>query len=1057
MWVMIEFDKVATKENAMNHTGVKSWFTVIKEAADDFVSEDRIVWVDIEGVPLNAWSRATFIKIGKKWGEIMELEDNSVTSFGRKRVCVKTKQPTTILESFKIVVKGKVFMIRAKELFTWNPVFSYQKENECNSDEESVIEPVENNDYEEEHADEYESEVNEVPETEFGVNSSTSRNSKEPRPINQSEDPFGIYELLNRENKGVNSNSSSSIPHPPGFTPEILKNHNVTQSDNDESRRNKELDKSVSLNAQVMNSSQDVSEEDKNESTPNPGDNKGGSVLGVMEDVIRIGQAMGYSMEGCINDLAGLGNKTKMEWVKALTFKYKLNFLAIQETKKSKTSHMEVKFMWGNSNYDFVCSDALGNSGGIICVWEATIFKKDNVTISDNFIAIYGTWLPNRVKILFIVVYAPQQPSSKIMLWDYISGLISCWNGEVIVMGDFNEVRTCNERRGSCFNPYSSRRFDDFIKYSGLVDIRLEGYTYTWSHPSASKMSKLDRFLISDGIFNSFPLITATCLDRHLSDHRPIILQEVQLDFGPIPFRIYHSWFNIVGFDSMIQNAWSSFSHHDSNAMVRLKKKFQDLKSIIRGWIKDKRSLVLGAKKDISIELGTIDKDLDSGSVSENILLRRLELKNKLLNINEIEAKENFQKSKVSWAIEGDENTKFFHGIINKRRSHLAVRGIFVDGFWCTDPDKIKKAFLNHFEARFKKPVPYRFKINFQFPKKLIQSQVDDLEREVSREEIKAAVWNCGENKSPGPDGYTFEFLKKYWAVIGPDISEAVDYFFVKGTFPKGCNSSFITLIPKVLDAKLVSEFRPICLIGCVYKIVTKILANRLMEVISELVSDTQSAFVAGRQILDGPFILDELIHWCKRRNKQAMFFKVDFAKAYDSIRWDYLLDVLEAFGFGPVWRSWILGSLNSSKASILVNGSPSNEFTFHCGLKQGDPLAPYLFILVMESLHLSIRRMVDNGLYKGIQLPGAVSISHMFYADDVMFLGEWSDENFKVIVNILKCFFIASGLRINFSKSQLLGVGVSNEVVKLAAASIGCSIMEKKFCYLGVTVGDRM
>ncbi|GKA61128.1 RNA-directed DNA polymerase, eukaryota [Tanacetum coccineum] len=279
MWVMIEFDKVATKENAMNHTGVKSWFTVIKEAADDFVSEDRIVWVDIEGVPLNAWSRATFIKIGKKWGEIMELEDNSVTSFGRKRVCVKTKQPTTILESFKIVVK------------------------------ESVIEPVENNDYEEEHADEYESEVNEVPETKFVVNSSTSRNSKEPRPINQSEDPFGIYELLNRENKGVNSNSSSSIPHPPGFTPEILKNHNVSQSDNDESRRNKELDKSVSLNAQVMNSSQDVFEEDKNESTPNPCDNKGGSVLGVMEDVIRIGQAMRYSIEGCINDLAGIIGK----------------------------------------------------------------------------------------------------------------------------------------------------------------------------------------------------------------------------------------------------------------------------------------------------------------------------------------------------------------------------------------------------------------------------------------------------------------------------------------------------------------------------------------------------------------------------------------------------------------------------------------------------------------------------------------------------------------------------------------------------------------------------
>ncbi|GKC80750.1 RNA-directed DNA polymerase, eukaryota, partial [Tanacetum coccineum] len=527
----------------------------------------------------------------------------------------------------------------------------------------------------------------------------------------------------------------------------------------------------------------------------------------------------------------------------------------------------------------------------------------------------------------------------KSILWEYISVLLARWKGEAIVMGDFNEVRSSDERRGSCFNPYSARRFDRFILTSGLVDIKLEGYTFTWSHPSASKMSKLDRFLVSDGIFNFFPSITAICLDRHLSDHRPILLREVYLDFGPIPFRFYHSWFDFVGFDDMIQAAWRSFSHSDRNEMIRM----------------------------------------------------------------------------------------------------------------------IKKAFFNHFAARFNEPGTHRFKINFQFPKKLVQSQADELERVVSRDEIRLAVWNCGDNKSPGPDGYSFEFFKKYWDLIGSDLCEAVEYFFVKGSFPKGCNSSFIALIPKVLDAKFVSDFRPISLIGCVYKVVTKVLANRLMKVISDLVSDTQSAFVAGRQILDGPFILDELLQWCKRKNKQAMFFKVDFAKAYDSIRWDYLLDVLEAFGFGPVWCSWIRGSLNSAKASILVNGSPSNEFSFHCGLKQGDPLAPYLFILIMESLHLSFRRVVDNGLFNGIQLPGSVSISHLFYADDAMFIGEWSDENLKVILNILKCFFIASGLRINIHKSQLLGIGVSRQAIEQAASSIGCSIMQNQFRYLGVTVGDRM
>nr|GEY08285.1 RNA-directed DNA polymerase, eukaryota, reverse transcriptase zinc-binding domain protein [Tanacetum cinerariifolium] len=132
-----------------------------------------------------------------------------------------------------------------------------------------------------------------------------------------------------------------------------------------------------------------------------------------------------------------------------------------------------------------------------------------------------------------------------------------------------------------------------------------------------------------------------------------------------------------------------------------------------------------------------------------------------------------------------------------------------------------------------------------------------------------------------GPDGFNFEFFKKYWDVVGPDFCEAIEYFFTSGGFSKGCNSSFVTLIPKIIDAKFVNDFRPISLIGCVYKVVTKVLANRLVSVIEDLVSDTQSAFVAGRQILDGPFILDEILKRCKRMGKQAMFFKVDFAKAY--------------------------------------------------------------------------------------------------------------------------------------------------------------------------------
>nr|GEZ44336.1 RNA-directed DNA polymerase, eukaryota [Tanacetum cinerariifolium] len=515
----------------------------------------------------------------------------------------------------------------------------------------------------------------------------------------------------------------------------------------------------------------------------------------------------------------------------------------------------------------------------------------------------------SNVKILLVSIYAPQQLAYKRDLWEYMSTLIGRWNGEVILMGDFNKVRFRDERRGSVFNQSSARVFNHFISTSGLVDVKLEGFSFTWSHPSATKMRKLDRFLVSEGVVSLFPSIMAICLDRHLSDHRPILLRDVQLDFGHVPFRFYNSWFSFDGFDEMVEQTWQSFSHSDRNGMIRLKKKLQDLKSIIRQWLKDKRILLSSSKQAIKDELCDIDKELDLGVVTDTSLARRLELKGQLQDIQEKEIADFIQKSK-------------------------------------NDPQAVKEAFHNHFETRFKEPTSSSLKINFPFPNRLSQDQANELERIVSRDEIRMAVWNCGNNKSPGPDGYTFEFFKKYWGFIGLDFCEAVEHFFVHGAFSKGCNSSFIALIPK-----------------------------------------------------------------------------------------DYLFDVLEAFGFDLTWCQWIRGTCCFTKASILVNESPSNEFHFHCGLKQGNPLAPFLFILVMESLHLSFSRVVEVGIFKG----------------------EWSSENLRGIIYVLKCFFLASGLQINIHKSQLLGVGVPRSDIETAASSIGCSIMGNQFRYLGVMVGGNM
>ncbi|GJS44208.1 RNA-directed DNA polymerase, eukaryota, reverse transcriptase zinc-binding domain protein [Tanacetum coccineum] len=253
-----------------------------------------------------------------------------------------------------------------------------------------------------------------------------------------------------------------------------------------------------------------------------------------------------------------------------------------------------------------------------------------------------------------------------------------------------------------------------------------------------------------------------------------------------------------------------------------------------------------------------------------------------------------------------------------------------------------------------------------------------------------------------------FVMVRGDWIPNESDVVDVVTSFFHHGQFPKGSNSSFIALIPKTRDANMVKDFRPINLIGSMYKIIAKILANLLVLVLGDLVNEVQSAFIADRQILDGPFILNEIVQWCQSKKKQSLVFKVDFEKAFDSVRWDYLDNILRRFSFSEKWCSWIQSCLRSSRGSVIMNGSPTEEFQFHKGLKQGDPLSPFLFILVMETLHISFQRIVDAGMIKGLHsqtcLISSKVVGHMLESPGLGIntdrkqcsrLSKWEDEVF--------------------------------------------------------------
>nr|GEU70092.1 RNA-directed DNA polymerase, eukaryota [Tanacetum cinerariifolium] len=169
----------------------------------------------------------------------------------------------------------------------------------------------------------------------------------------------------------------------------------------------------------------------------------------------------------------------------------------------------------------------------------------------------------------------------------------------------------------SVFNARGADVFNSFISGSGLTKCQLEGYSFTWAHPSAKKMSKLDRFLMTNGLLSSFPHISAISLDIYLSDHRPIFLREVIVDYGATPFRFYHSWLGLLGFDQMVMSTWNSIVLDDSNKMIRFKKKLQILK---------KRYMV------------------DQGMVTDDILLSKMDLMKQLHDVQSLNNRDVVQK-----------------------------------------------------------------------------------------------------------------------------------------------------------------------------------------------------------------------------------------------------------------------------------------------------------------------------------------------------------------------------------------------------------------------------
>jgi exonuclease III len=757
-------------------------------------------------------------------------------------------------------------------------------------------------------------------------------------------------------------------------------------------------------------------------------------------------------------NIRGLGGRVKKRKVRDLIFKNHIDFLALQETKMESIDDRLCFSLWGSEDCSWAFLPSEGSSGGILSMW-----RKSNSSLlfsftGEGFVGVCVEWGVGRQSFILVNVYAKCDSASKRRLWEALPNIKDAYgDGKWCILGDFNSVCSGDERRGVNQEVVSSadmREFMGFLDGMELVDLPTIGRRFTWCHPSGRAMSRIDRVLVSEDWLEFWGLCSLWVLPRDVSDHCPLVLKRNGFDWGLKPFRFNNAWLDHKDFSKLVEEVWRGFNVTGWMGFV-LKEKLKGLKTFLREWHKkeygggeDRIAVIMEDINELDVRgelVGLSDQEVSLRKVLFHELWRRL--KSKDLEIH--------QSSRSKWLRQGDANSKFFHRCVAARNNLNSITALKVGDIWLESPSLIREAVVSYFVAHFSSPSFRRPLINgVLFPP---LSVVDNLmlTNPFLESEIFDVVKLSDGSKSPGPDGFNYAFLKRCWEMLKGEIRVMFDQFHGNASLPKSFLSYFVALIPKVRPPLGLSDFRPISLLGCLYKLVAKVLAARLGKVMDSLINSTQSAFIKGRNLVDGVVVVNEVVDVAKKSGRECMIFKVDFEKAYDSVDWGFLEYMLRRFGFCEKWIEWMRACVFAGSMSILVNGSPTREIDIQRGLKQGDPLAPFLFLLVAEGLGGVIRKAVELELFKGFLVGNdGITVSHLQYADDTLCIGEASVQNLWTLKAILRGFEMASGLKVNFWKSCLLGINVSEEFLAMGCSFLNCKRGVVPFKYLGLPVG---
>ncbi|KAA3463975.1 reverse transcriptase [Gossypium australe] len=570
-----------------------------------------------------------------------------------------------------------------------------------------------------------------------------------------------------------------------------------------------------------------------------------------------------------------------------------------------------------------------------------------------------------------------------------------------IITGDFNEILfSFEKKRGRTREERQMAAFRETLEHCELYDLGFSGQWYTWERGRLvdnNIRERLDRGVANTEWWNLFPRYKVSHLQHSFSDHYPIVV--------------------------------------DTCGMEEL-----------RGEVQQPQRLKAYRTEELNDRL----LKLGAGEINNATLE---EITNTKLELNfEADKEELFweQRARVNWLRMGDRNMAFFHrSATHRKRKNLIKKLKNEVGSLVTKTDAIHNLATVYFKEMFlSKEVSNCDRLIESFFPSITDEHNNMLMAAFREEEVAEAIKSIAPLKASGKDGFPALFYQKYWHIVGEEVTRYCLEVLNGRRNIDEINKTSIVLIPKEKSPKTLNKFRPISLCNVIYKIISKVLVQRFRKVLDLCIKDTQGAFVAGRQITDNIFVAYKVLHSLKRRrggSKKSFALKLDMSKAYDRIEWSFLEKNVAWYGV---------------TYTVVINGKHGEEFKPQRGLRQGDPLSPYLFLICTEGFSRLIELAKKEKRLSGIRMGrGNVSASHLFFVDDSVLFGEASEEGANNMKCVVQEYEKISGQLVNFDKSLIYFSGnVDLETKTQVGRILGVRISNNPEKYLGLPtmVGRR-